>query len=259
MKRSPILNCGPASLPEVTAATVIACADSGAEPMKILTDDGEFYWCKFVNNPHGIESVVFELMVSVLGKAIGAPIPDAATVTVPPPIAVSKRFKNGRTVAERGFGSLHVADVTESDQVQNVLNDGNPDRLPRLFALAELCMANDFQVMYQDSDDQKAFGFDFGFWVGNFGTTWDLSYVQSETSTSYTEDDWNGVQLKSDALLEVRNVVAALSESDFLAVASAVPEDWDFSPQLSQDIAESLWKRKSLTLDSIDQKLKEVS
>lgn len=259
MRRTPILNSRPSPLPEVTAATIISCADSGAEPMKLLTDDGEFYWCKFVNNPHGIESVVFELMVTVLGKAIGAPIPDAATVTIPPQLAISKRFKDGRPIAIRGFGSLHVADVTESDQVQHVGSDGNPDRLPRLYALAELCMADDFQVMYQDSDDQKAFGFDFGFWVGNFGPNWDLAYVQSAIATSYTEDDWRGIQLKADALLDVRNVVSDLTEDDFRVAANAVPAHWDFSPQLAQDIAESLWKRKGLTLDSIDRKLKGVS
>lgn len=245
-------------LPAVTAATILERADSGAEPMRLLATDGQMYWCKFVNNPHGIESVVFETLTSIIGRAIGAPIPQAATITIPDALR-DKRFKDGNHIGAHGFGSLHVRGVIESDEVKHVARDGNPRRLPRLFALSELCMAYDFQVMYQQTDDQRAFGLDFGFWMGNYGGPWDLGFVRAEAAESYTVLDWDGITLDSDAMLETRSIVSRLTDQTFQDAARLVPNEWNYPQKLVDDLASELSKRKTLTLNTIDAKMREVA
>ena len=245
-------------LPTVTAATILERADSGAEPMRLLATDGQIYWCKFVNNPHGIESVVFELLTSIIGRAIGAPIPQAATVTIPDALR-DKRFKDGSHIGGHGFGSLHVNGVIESDEVKHANRDGNPSRLPRLFALSEICMAYDFQVMYQQTDDQRAFGFDFGFWMGNYGGPWDLDFVKRETAESYTVLDWDGITLDTDEMLETRSIVSRLTDQTFHDAARLVPDEWNYPQNLVEDLASELSKRKTLTLDTIDAKIREAA
>lgn len=245
-------------LATVQAAAILDQATgTGAQPVLALTRDSEFYWCKLANNPQGVETVVFEVIASVIGKAIDAPIPDAALVEIPAGIA-DLRYRDGTLISTSGFGSMRVPGVVESDVISHERRDGNPARLPRLMALSELCMAGDFQVMYQDSADQQAYGFDFGDWFDNDEPGWSLDAVVKQRETSYSRALWEKIRLDSDALLDTRVAVESLTEQDIQVAIEAVPNTWGFDTATLYGLADEVWRRKNCTLNAIDQKLKEV-
>lgn len=223
--------------------------------MKALTTTDDFYWCKMSNNPQGVETVVFEVIVSVIGKALGAPIPDAALVELPDSIT-DYRYRDGTKISTSGFGSQLVPGVVESDEVQHERKDGNPERLPRLFALSELCMACDFQVMYEDPADHRAYGFDFGYWLDNDEPGWTLDALYKGRDRRYTESTWAGVQLRADALLDTRNSVENLTERDIAVAIASVPDEWAAEMGGLSGLAGEIWRRKNCTLEVIDEKLR---
>jgi len=240
----------------VRVATLLGQADSGAQPVKALTTTDEFYWCKMSNNPQGLETVVFEVIVTVIGQALGAPIPNGALVELPEPIA-DFFYRDGTRISTSGFGSQLVPGVIESDQVQHERKDGNPERLPRLFALCELCMACDFQIMYEDRAEHRAYGFDFGYWLDNDEPGWTLDAVYKGRDRRYTASTWTGIQFRADALLDARNSVENLAERDIAVAIASVPDEWAAEMGGLSGVAEEIWRRKNCTLDAIDEKLKE--
>lgn len=239
------------------AAILDQATDSGAQPVLALTRDSEFYWCKLANNPQGVETVVFEVITSVIGKAIGAPIPDAALVEIPAGLA-DQRYRDGTPISTSGFASMRVPGVVESDRISYARRDGNPTRLPRLMALAELCMAGDFQVMYKDSADQQVYGLDFGDWFDNSEPGWTLDAVVKQRDTSYSRALWENIRMDPDALLDTRLAVESLTEQDLQVAIEAVPSTWEFDNTTLHGLADEVWRRKNCTLTALDEKLKEV-
>ena len=84
-------------------------APTGARPALGSASDGQDYWVKFAQNDQGSETVVNEVVASIVGDSIGAPVAPWAIVEVPLGL---KQILDGRLIVpgpafgSRGFISL---------------------------------------------------------------------------------------------------------------------------------------------------------
>lgn len=164
--------------------TVYEVAPTGSRPLLVRADNGSKYWCKQLNNSQGPEVVVNELVTSIIGDAIGAPIPKW-TILRPSPTLIGKRFRNSRNPNEMTcvfeepvFGSL-VVDFPgipmHSSVFQFVDDNSNQRRIARLIALILICNGQDVQFSYEKENDNTIWCFDFGFWFDSHESPWGLT------------------------------------------------------------------------------------
>ncbi|HAT1304053.1 HipA family kinase [Corynebacterium striatum] len=148
---------------------------TGTKPPLVYADDDNAYILKFLNNDHGPEATINEVVVSVIGEAIGAPVAPWSIVRVPE----SLRQIVGNRIIEPGlaFGSRVLPTVGVARMgptITNVNRDGNINRIPQLIALWHLCNALDIQVVFDSSEDNKIYSVDHGLWFGSHPYPWGL-------------------------------------------------------------------------------------
>ncbi|MDK8305861.1 hypothetical protein QP866_02370 [Corynebacterium imitans] len=149
------------SYPEVVMVDRVI--PTGTKPPLVYADDGNAYILKFLTNDHGPEATINEVVVSMVGEAIGAPVAPWSIVRVPEDL---RQIINGRII-EPGlaFGSRVLPTVgvdRMGPTIANVNRDGNINRIPQLIALWHLCNALDIQVVFDSSEDNKIYSVDHG-------------------------------------------------------------------------------------------------
>lgn len=203
-------------------------ARSGAAPALGRADDGHSYWIKFAkNNPQGPETVVNEVVASVIGKSINAPVAPWSIVDVP----IALRQIIGERIIEPGpaFGSrvIHSSEVDRMEmKIPNAFDDGNVNRIPRLMALWGLCNALDVQAVFDGSDDMKIYSIDHGYWFGSYPYPWSMGEPSGfpeidtipELRDRIPDECWESAISDLDGLTEETIQVAV----------DAVPEEWGF-------------------------------
>lgn len=239
-------------LETVTAAAVVAKTDSGARVVKILAQDEDFYWTKFAHSDHGPEAVAFEVIATILGRELGAPIPDAALVQVPVGLENETDYRGHRIGASLGFGSLAVEGY-ELEQPNFVKNDGNPDGLPLLLALTELCMGDDEQFLVEPGADNRVYGFDFDSWFAGTHPGWQVSWFATDINDSYISDTWRNLEMNRDSLLDARSAVTRLDPATFDAAVAAVPAEWNVQGSQLRSLAQLLNDRKRRVITTFDE------
>ena len=154
--------------------------NTGALPIFATCEDGRQYWCKQINNPHGIESVVNEIVGNAIGAIFGAPVCEWKIIDIPAELVgslIDGGSRNVRLGDKPMFGSLDVRGAEQylvEGSLLHPLKDGNPQRIPKLMALWVLCNAVDIQVVYGRDDEDKIWSIDHRLWFGCDDGTWQL-------------------------------------------------------------------------------------
>lgn len=161
------------SYPEVVIVDRVI--PTGTKPPLVYADDENAYILKFLNNDHGPEATINEIVVSVIGEAIGAPVAPWSIVRVPE--GLRQIIDNRLIEPGLAFGSKVLPTVgvhRMGSTIANVNRDGNINRIPQLIALWHLCNALDIQVVFDSSEDRKIYSVDHGFWFGSYPYPWGL-------------------------------------------------------------------------------------
>ena len=161
------------SYPEVVLVDRVI--PTGTKPPLVYADDDNAYILKFLENDHGSEATINEVVVSVIGEAIGAPVAPWSIVRVPEDL---RQIIDNRII-EPGlaFGSRVLPTVGVNRMgatIANVNRDGNINRIPQLIALWHMCNALDIQVVFDSSEDSKIYSVDHGLWFGSHPYPWGL-------------------------------------------------------------------------------------
>lgn len=153
----------------VTLSLVRQIADTGESPLYATCDDGSEYWCKKYNYDAQGLTVVNEIVATEIGKQIGAPMRDWAIIDVPKDLAGRRVFPSSSEVYSSlpMFGSKHIPNARAEDGLKWLDRDGNYHRVPLLFAIWELCNAEDVQILYAMNDDAQVFSIDQGYWFAS--------------------------------------------------------------------------------------------
>lgn len=148
---------------------------TGTKPPLVRADDDNAYVLKFINDIQGRETTINEVVASVIGDVVGAPVAPWSIVRVPDEL---RQIIQERIILPGfAFGS-RVLETTGVDRmgstIINVNKDGNINRIPQLIALWHLCNAQDIQVIFDTSDDSRVYSVDHGFWFGSYRRPWEL-------------------------------------------------------------------------------------
>lgn len=214
--------------------SIIRTADTGTRPFLAMSDDSHLYWCKQLNNGHGPQSTINEVVCSVIGDSLGAPVapweilevPEGLVGTRTPPSSLGATSVLDRLPV---FGSrvVHSADIADSIRFED--NDDNYRRLPKLVAFWILCNAKDLQVIYDMADDKRVYSIDHGMWFGSDESVWELASVDHLYGQTEIAHPTRGMPPEHwEAAIEA---VWRLDEDLVGKVLAAVPSEWNSDVQ----------------------------
>ena len=176
---SNVVNLFPDNTTRPYVQIVDRAADTSVRPYLCRASDGKYYWCKEFENAQGPEATINEVVSSVIGEKIGAPVREWQFLDVPDSLVGT--FIPDTKIRLRGgpvFGSLDLHDA-EVDLMDTGINfaekDGNYDRIPCLTALWLLTNARDLQVLYDAEADHSIWSIDHGLWFDSNEEMWRLS------------------------------------------------------------------------------------
>lgn len=96
----------------------------GHAPLKFICNDGNIYYCKYLNsyNRAEINCLAYEVVAQFLLKQLGIPTPDIALVKVAPNTLVKSKIQSNRRLREGNicFASRDVPYVNELQEIQNI-------------------------------------------------------------------------------------------------------------------------------------------
>lgn len=225
---------------------------TGSKPFLCKASDGEQYWCKRPSSDHEVEAVVNEVVASIIGEHINAPIRPWKILDIPPDLVgtpVGEGENRYRLRDEPVFGSklLHTSDVIR--KATAIDQDGNYDRFPKLVALWLLCNAEDIQMLYDYAGEMQVWSVDHGFWFGSHETPWGLGDPTKP---------WGRPELP-----DIRTYIApvhwqrAIDAIDNLTrdiiseVEAAIPLEWGVDPKAYHTLVDYACSRKHYAVETL--------
>lgn len=233
--------------------TPLTTIDTGARPIKCVASDGNIYWCKSPHNPHGKSEVVNELVASVVGRALGAPMRKWIILDVPDDLAGVMVSGDGGVTARLTeapmFASLVLPAAIESDVIGHVDRDGNYDRFPLLIALWLICNAEDIQLLYDVADDTTVWSVDHGFWFGSHEKAWGLG----EPDQLAGRPELPGIPSTIPKVHWSRAIDSVMKIPDDLTdqIAGALPGEWEIDGKLIERLAQYVYRRRDYAVSEL--------
>lgn len=242
--------------------TVISTADTGTLPFLAEADDDTCYWCKTFFNNHGWESVVNELVGSIVGNAIDAPILDWAILDIPSELVGVRtpKSQNGHciTLDDRPvFATANIHANNSQFPLGFLDHDGNYDRVPKLLALWQLCCAEDIQFLYDLSADFKIYSMDHGMWFTSQEENWGLCHHTTIAGRP-------PVPRIPDLIPRIHweraiEATEKLDENLYTTVSSEVPNEWGVKDRDLAQLVDYVLGRKRYTIDQLTKNMRRHS
>lgn len=206
-------------------------ANTGSVPLLLGVRDGahpsgrDQYWSKWPGNPHGNQSLVHEWVVARLGQLLDAPVCIPALIDVDPAVVQGQHANGVPFPSGVYFGSRRQTGV-ETQEVDHVRDDGNPQRFARLVALWELCLGQDAQYLYCHADDDQVWSLDHGMWFNSLEGPWSLDELTEWKSLRWDLPPGKTAGISESALRDAAASVESIDESDVAVILSEIPLDW---------------------------------
>lgn len=224
-------------------APIRRAQSSGAGAFLGLADDGRQYWFKVPGNSQGNQVLTNEVIVEGVGRLIGAPVCHRALATVPPSVTrwadYPVRASDSAVVAH---ASLHVAGAVDDDALAYTRRDDNARRQASLLALWDWCLGDDEQWLYDASNSSSIWSYDHGLWFTTGEGDWTPAVLERMVDLDGTFQA-APPGLDRVRMLEVAQLLEAITPDDLLTVMSAVPVDWSASDSDLEAMAWFLYRR----------------
>lgn len=236
-------------------------ANSGSKPFLGLASDGDTYWCKRFESPHGPEAVINEVVASITGETIGAQIRPWRIIHVPQSLSdtlitsdhnPTDRYRIGKLPL---FGSLnlHTSDVCTSPAViPHVTDDANINHIPKILALWDLCCVHDDHQLLIDYDaDNQLWSIDHGFWFDSFEQPW--AYGPPEAKGATPDLPKLRAYIPQKCWDKASAAVDALDKNLFATIFDQLPPEWDVDENEVSNLVDYILARKPFTLSKLEQ------
>jgi hypothetical protein len=197
----------------------------GSQPFPTVDDQNERWYVKAPNNPQGGRVVVTELIVSAVGRLIGAPVCEVEPIEIPADFAGMTLPSGLALQAGIGSASRAIPDVTQAGGLEHRRRDDNRRRHVGVFALYDWCWGGDGQWLYCASADEKLYSHDHGWYLPPEGADWNEAALLAEVDTSrqlpapHDELDVGECERVADAL-------EAVTREDLCSILAGVPAQW---------------------------------
>ena len=235
-------------------------ANTGSKPFLARASDDKIYWCKKLHSPHGREAIINEVVASIVGQTVSAPIrpwkiihvPDELSQTlIENPKNPTDRYRIGDTPL---FGSLnlHTAEVTTSPPVIPYVNDnGNINRIPQIIALWDLCcMREDHQLLIDFGADNELWSIDHGFWFDSLPQPWNLA--PPETKGAAPKLPLLRTPIPYSCWDKAIRAVSSLDTTLYGIVYEQMPDEWHVSKDEVDALVRYVLTRKPFTVSILE-------
>lgn len=231
-------------------------APTGSAPILLGVHDParpsgrDSYWCKWPGNPHGEQSLAHEWIVARLGQLINAPVCVPALINVASAVVHGLHANGTRFPSGVYFGSRMQSGV-ETQAVDHVLDDGNPERFARLIALWELCLGQDPQYLYCHADDEQVWSLDHGMWFNSYEAPWTVHELTQWHSLRWDLPPGATSGISESELRAAAADVASIAESDVAVILSEVPLDWGVRDEELVALGQLILARRQAVSESL--------
>ena len=201
-------------------------SDGGSGAFLAKDASGLKWWVKPLNNKHGALTVVTEFIVGSVGALIDAPVCQSRIMMITSDLVGWEFVSNRRLIAGLAHGSLSIG--TKTRAIRNLMHrdlDDNAVRHVGVIALYDWCYGNDFQWLYDPTDDKKVYSHDHGWYLGSKRGKWTESTLRTKV------DMWRRLRVSRAGLdpIEIDRIATALSgltRQDLVDVLCKVPKEW---------------------------------
>lgn len=220
----------------------------------IYCDDGRDY---VVKGAQVGRALVADHVVALLGRRLGAPVPEVALVNVSADLIEHPLSAVGTSTMPvmhfspgLGHGSVMVpGTILEYDVVHT--NEGdNAERFANLAVLYGWTMADDHQFLYRTSSPHLVISHDHGhFFAG--GPEWDPSSLAAASPAELDASIVHGANCSSQRIHAAGLRLQALTELDIAAAVAAPPDSWNLDMDERIALMHYLWRRRAQLLQAI--------
>lgn len=204
----------------------------GSQARRWRCSGGDEYAVKHLNNPQvtggATHLLATEVVVALLARVIGAPVPPAAVVDVAPELVDGLTYQGTTTAlqAGRSFGSEIVGHGVDQDGADPAWRNSQENR-PRFAAIAVLhlvfTIGDGPQFVYELADPHPVWSIDHGYFMGNGAWT---AAMAMDTAVDIAAHGFADLGF-SEA--ELRTAALPLFQLDGAALAGCVapvPAEW---------------------------------
>jgi len=238
--------------PPVVAQGLIRSLRGGSHAHLFKCDDDRCYAVKFRGNPHGNGRGIFnEQVVALIGKLIGAPVPEVRRVTVTAEPLASLRIDLGGRPAEPGLqhGSCWAEGFSEKQDLFQY-----PGRNREAFATLQLlysllvCIA-DYQVIYRNTEPYDVLSVDHALFLP-WATGWTAQGLRGFGDSVSLDTAFGPLGLTAGEYAPALDRLAAISLEQIAEVAATPPAEWEISGDDRVAFAEFVQRRRIKLLES---------
>lgn len=247
--------------PEDGIPSIALIASSGgptwSSPVRVTADNGNDYFVKFAEacpDPSQRMSIVIEMVVANLGRAIGAPVVQTTVIKVPLELK-GQEIKPGVAISsDYAHASLALDQCDELGRPNLIARsqDDNSRRHAGIYALFDWFMGCDQQWLYDINDDRSIHSHDHGLYLPPLNEgRWTVDALQAHVGDAHVLPD-DPAGLAAEAVAAVSKRLRELTRDEMVAALSAVPIGWSVTDDELDALGWFLESRAPQVADRVD-------
>jgi hypothetical protein len=238
--------------PPVVAQQHVKPLPGGSRGQLFKCDDGEQYAVKFRGNPHGDGRGIFtEQVVALLGRLIGAPVPEVRLITVTAELLAPLNIDLGGGPVEPGLhhGSCWAEGFSDRlDFLQ--YRDRNREAFAALRMLYSLLVCgSDHQAIYRNAEPHDVLSVDHGLFLP-YATEWTAEGLRAFSDSVQLDPAFDVLGLTGDEHKPALDRLAPVGPEQIADVAATPPAEWGISQDDRVAFAEFVERRRRNLLAS---------
>ncbi|OMH30667.1 hypothetical protein BGP79_11960 [Tersicoccus sp. Bi-70] len=238
--------------------TVWQVAESGSQAFLADADDGNRYWVKHRDSPHGSYSLAVERIVAAVATVVDAPMRPIALVNVPEELWSVEPLKMLGIREGVAHASANLARNIEGEVLEHIPMDGNSGRAPRLMAMWDWFFGEDEQWLYALDEHNQVWSFDHGLWVIGGAERWDAgSLLHTVDLPSPLDRPVRGMDPR--AFLDVAQRIEQIDPVTLQHCVADVPVEWEIPNEDLEALGWWLYVRRRKVADRMRARAAEAS
>lgn len=226
----------------VRAHTFVHAWGSASRPVQVTCDDGADWVIK--GRQSGKQAVTDQIL-GVLGRSLGAPIPEICLVEVPQEL-IDAEPEMGHIASGLAHGSRFEAGYTDRQWLDHAIPE-NERPFAHLAGFYGWGLAQDHQLIYRIAAPCLVRSVDHGHFVG--GGSWSLANLVGLPTDADLYGEIVAHSRPSPPLLEgVRTQLKALTDESIASAVARPGLDWDISLEERKALADLLAARRDSLL-----------
>jgi hypothetical protein len=223
----------------IIAHTFLRDYDTSARPVLLSCDNGRDY---VVKGQQAGRMLVNDQVIGRLGRALLAPVPRIAIITVPPELTESEP-RMSHMAPGLSHGSQFLSDVGDSYTIEHTAHRANRARFARLAVLWGLVSVFDRQYLYSETEPPILYAADHGHAFPR-GPVWNRRALLSAGPAELDVELAHACQFTEREIAGARERLRGIDDARIADAVAAPPREWDFPMEDRAALAQYLSRRR---------------